>query len=97
MKKILVCLSLLTLVAGFAFAKTCSRCGTEYYGSACPYCRGYGNGIKDEFNGTNSTKSCEHNGSYYGLDDEKKTKDRASCYEGYEDARNGKGSKTPNE
>lgn len=104
MKKILVCLSLLALVAGIAFATTCNKCGTEYYGSSCPYCKGYSLGIEDKYNGSNSSKEC-NDGDYYSkqsrmndglLKNKERHESRANCYEGYDDAREGRGPKGSN-
>ena len=103
MKKMLICLSLLTLLTGIAFAKTCNRCGTEYYGGSCPYCKGYSNGIEDKYTGSNSASQC-NDGDYYSRGTQKgsvngekqRTESSANCYEGYDDAIEGRGSKSRN-
>ena len=100
-KMLLIVLSILALSTEIAFASSiCSRCGTEYYGATCPYCKGYSLGIQDKYNGTNSSNNCkkgayedssEHNPS---TQRKQTVEGRANCYEGYDDARQGKAPKT---
>ena len=74
MKKLIAILLVLLVAGAMVFAKECSKCGTSYASTNCPYCSGANRAYRG------SEDNCDSN-NYV-------TSDETSCHEGYWDAKN---------